>query len=90
MLNNYFVNELKFDNLHDSSKYNYTIYENQMYKNQNKVRLEFKFRFVETVIMEKVVSSRKNKNSFGFDDTQIKVIKSAEQSLSEILCHLKS
>lgn len=47
MFNNYFVNEVKDDtcNLHDSSK---LIYENQMYKDQNQVSSEFKFRFIDS------------------------------------------
>lgn len=87
MFNNYFVNEVKDDtcNLHDSSKF---IYENQMYKDQNEVRSEFKFRFVDTVEMEKVIRSIKIEKYFGFDDNPINVIKNAKQKLSEILCHL--
>lgn len=90
MFNNYFVNLVKDDNLHDSSKF---IYENPMSKDQrkskkNKVRSEFKFWFVDTMNMEKVMSSMKNNNSFGFDDIPIiNVMINKKQNWSEILCH---
>lgn len=59
-----------------------------MYKDQNEVRSEFKFRFVDTVDMEKVISSMKKEKYFWFDDNPINVIKNAKQKLSEILYHL--
>lgn len=38
-----------------------------------KVRSDFKFRFVDTVDMDKVIGSMKNKNTFGFDNIPIKL-----------------
>lgn len=49
---------------------------------------KFNLRPLEVIEVEKIVSSLKRKNSSGFDEIPISVVKAVNKDLSQVLCHL--
>lgn len=84
--NNYFVNFIEDNRLNEPSNCNLEDIDSTVKNHCSRTGFMFKTVSIEEV--ENVISSLKYKNSSGYDEIPIKVIKSAKGHLSRILCHL--